>query len=158
MDKDLPLSVLEASWQPPPPPTTQQTWPPAFKARPPQQGGPVSGVKRAKKAVQIHGRTPEDFAGAAAATAGDTAAEHAKGDGKSSEEVAAAACPHFTDTQNVTLVSASVTADTSLLTTTTGHSPAQLDNTPNVLRARAVLCITLHNFHHASRLARDAGL
>ena len=106
MDKDLPLSVLGASWQPPPPPTTQQTWPPAFKARPPQQGGPVSGVKRAKKAVQIHGRTPEDFAGAAAATAGDTAAEHAKGDGKSSEEVAAAACPHFTDTQNVTLVSA----------------------------------------------------
>ena len=98
--------MLGASWQPPPPPTTQQTWPPAFKARPPQQGGPVPGVKRAKKAVEIRGRTSEDSAGAAAATAGDTAAEHAKGDGKSSEEVAAAACPHFTDTQNVTLVSA----------------------------------------------------
>ena len=113
--------VLAASWQPPPlPPTTQQTWPPAFKARPPRQGPPpdekvARGAKRAKKAVEILGLTSEDAAGAAAATAGDTAAERAKADGKSPEEVAAAACPHFTDKQNVTLVSPSVTADTSLL-------------------------------------------
>ena len=164
MAKDLPPSVLEASWQPPPPPpTTQQTWPPAFKSRPPRQGPPpdekvARGAKRAKKAVEILGLISEDAAGAAAATAGDTAAERAKADGKSPEEVAAAACPHCTDTRNVTLVSPSVTADTSLLATTTEHSPAQLDNIPTVLRARAVFCITSHNLNHASRLAREAGL
>ena len=103
------------------------------------------------------GLTSEDAAGAAAATAGDTAAERAKADGKSPEEVAAAACPHFTDTQNVTLVSPSVTADTSLLATTTEHSPAQFDNIPTVLRAQAVFCITSHNLNHASHLAREAG-